>query len=535
MMLDAIKDYVQRGFSLVPFNAIRPAAGESKWKKKPIVKWEDRQKRAPRENEILSEFKKFPNALVGCVTGKISGICTLDIDDDEGRKLADELVPDSLIVPTFQTMSGGLQMIFKNPEPSIPGKVRFLPGLDYRGEGSLAILPPSNNGNGGQYRWLDGLSLKEVDPPSLPSALKSALINNSTLYREGVDKSVDSAVFFTSGSRNDDIFRLANALAKNNLTENFIKQTINIISKNCNPPFSLEEAATIISSAIERAKRRDGTLSTEVREWVLSTNGVFLSTDIYQCLQVSTREDKKNISIILKRLCDDGTIERFGNKNGQFRQLDNEVESLDWRNANIKPLNLIWPFDINRLVSMYAGNIGIIAGAPNAGKTAFLLNFIRLNQDKHQIHLFSSEGGKEELRQRISKFDYPLDSWKFEAWERNGDFADVVKPDDINIIDYLEIHDEFYKIGGLIKAISDRLKSGFALIALQKNNGRDEGLGGARGLEKPRLYLSMDSGRLKIVKAKSWVNSLTNPNGLAIDFKLVQGCKFIKESEWYKQ
>ncbi len=148
------------------------------------------------------------------------------------------------------------------------------------------------------------------------------------------------------------------------------------------------------------------------------------------------------------------------------------------------------------------GNIGIIAGSPNSGKTAFLLNFIRLNQNKHKIHLFSSEGGKEELRQRISKFDYPLDSWKFSAWERAGDFADVIKPDDINVIDYLEIHDEFYKIGGIIKSISDRLKNGFALIALQKNNGRDEGLGGSRGLEKPRLYLSMDAGRLKIVKGE---------------------------------
>ena len=184
---------------------------------------------------------------------------------------------------------------------------------------------------------------------------------------------------------------------------------------------------------------------------------------------------------------------------------------------------------------MYPGNIAVIAGAANAGKTSFILNFICLNQKAHKVHLFSSEGGPEELNMRISKFDLPLDAWTFKAWDRTGDFSDVIKPDDVNVIDYLEIHDEFYKIGGIIKGISDHLKNGFCLIALQKNSGRDEGLGGARGLEKPRLYLAMDNGRLKIVKGKSWANRGKNPNGLSINFKLVDGCKFMPESQWERE
>ncbi len=532
MLKDAIQDYVQRGFSLVPLKAIPPAPGEKKWKKKPIIKWEDRQRERPTEGVILAEFEKNHNALIGCVTGRVSGICTLDIDDDEGRKIADELVPDSLLVPTFQTMSGGLQMVFQNPDPSIPGKVRFLPGLDYRGEGSLAILPPSHNGKGGQYRWLDGLSLQEVEPPSMPSALLSAININKVHYRGGVDNSVDSGDFFTEGRRDEDIFSVANALIKGNLPEKIIKQTLEIIASNCNPPFPLNEADEKIRSAMARADRRDRTLSADVREWVLSTSGVFLSTEIYNCLHLSTRDERKNVSIILKRLSAEGIIEKYGNKNGQYRCLDSEIEPLNWLHADINPLDLRWPFGIEHLVSLYPGNLAVIAGAPNAGKTSFILNFIRLNQKNHKIHLFSSEGGKEELKQRISKFDLPLDAWTFSAWDRSGDFADVIRPDDVNVIDYLEIHDEFYKIGGILKAISNRLKNGFCLIALQKNSGRDEGLGGARGLEKPRLYLSMDGGRLKIVKAKSWVDSSKNPNGQAVRFKLVDGCKFTIESKW---
>lgn len=534
MLNDAIRDYVQRGFSLVPFRAIPPEPGETKWKKKPIVKWEDRQRERPTESAILAEFEKNPNALIGCVTGRISGICTLDIDTDEGRKIADELVPDSLDVPTFETMSGGRQMVFQNPEPSIPKADRFLPGLDFRGEGALAILPPSSNGNGGTYRWLDGLSLQEVEPPSMPSALLSAINNNKVHYRGDDDNRDDTPDFFTEGRRDDDLFSIANALVRGNLPEKIIKQTLDIIASNCKPPFPLTEAEEKIRSAMARVERRDRSLASDVREWVLSSNGVFLSSDVDACRHLSSREDRKNVSKILSRLCDEGLIEKYGNKNGQFRRIDNEAEPLDWKNTDTTPLPLRWPFGIEHMVSVYPGNIAVIAGAANAGKTSFILNFIKLNQQHHAVHLFSSEGGKEELNMRISKFGLPQDAWTFSAWEKSGDFADVVKPDAINVIDYLEIHDDFFKIGGMLKAISDRLKTGFCLIALQKNSGRDEGLGGARGLEKPRLYLAMDNGRLKIVKGKSWKNRENNPNGQEITFKLVDGCKFVSVSEWRK-
>jgi hypothetical protein len=535
MLKDEIQDYVQRGFSLVPFRAIPPAAGETKWKKKPIVKWEDRQNKALDEKETLAEFGKWHDALIGCVTGQVSGICTLDIDDDEGRRIADELVPDSLLVPTYQTMSGGVQMIFRNPEPSIPGAVRFMPGLDYRGEGTCTILPPGSNGKGGQYRWLDGLSLREVDPPSMPSALLSAIIKESTLYRERNTCYATADKLFTNGRRDNDLFHVANCLTKGGMPAEEIAQVLeNLIISWGEKPDS-KWISDKVESAKKRDSRRSGDVTKAIEEWVSVTDGYFSVTDCSKALQSVTDSEHTTFRVILHRLAKRGIIEKHGQKDGVYRRLDNEIEPLDWRNADIKPLDLIQPFGIHNLVNLYAGNTAIIAGAPNSGKTAFIHNFIRLNQDKHRIHLFSSEGGKEELRQRLSKFNYPLDSWKFEAWDRSGDFADVIKPDDINIIDYLEIHDEFYKIGGIIKSISDRLKSGFALIALQKNNGRDEGLGGARGLEKPRLYMSMDSGRLKIVKAKSWVNSANNPNGQFVRFKLVDGCNFKIESKWERE
>ena len=85
----------------------------------------------------------------------------------------------------------------------------------------------------------------------------------------------------------------------------------------------------------------------------------------------------------------------------------------------------------------------------------------------------------------------------------------------------------------MLTEIYRKLNQGIAIVALQKNKGRDTGVGGDRSLEKPRLYLSLESGKAKIIVGKNWVSNV-NPVGLQLDFKLTQGCKFIIQKDWYK-
>ena len=85
------------------------------------------------------------------------------------------------------------------------------------------------------------------------------------------------------------------------------------------------------------------TLSQEIEDWVLSTTGNFLSTSIYKSLQLSTKDEHKNVSIILKRLLDKGVIEKFGDKNGSWRVVDNEAQTIDWYNSDVKALDIKWP------------------------------------------------------------------------------------------------------------------------------------------------------------------------------------------------
>lgn len=537
--------YETQGISVIP---LRPK------QKIPLVKWSQYQKERATPEQIKKWWTDCPDANVGVVTGKVSGIAVMDLDkykEGYSQEEADKYLPELLSTPIVTTPRGGQHLYFRNPDDEgLTINAGAVPSVDYRGDGGYVAAPPSVNEEGVPYQWDDWANLKDMSLAPLPVAYIKALQDKGSIYKKNEvpyienkhveyrgDENVHttSGQMFIEGRRDQDLFHVANNLLKGGMPVEEARQVLRTLARSCVPPMSDSDVEQKLSSAFNRKEKRSGSLSDEVRDYVMSTNGHFLSTDVHKCLQVSTREDMKNVSEILRRMVKEGLIERSGNKNGQFRLIDRDVEALNWKTATTKPMDISWPFCIEDMVNSYPGNIAVIAGAPNAGKSAFIFNFIRQNMKKHDVHLFSSEGGAEELHMRLSKFGLPIDEWTFNAWDRGSNFADVIRPGAINIIDYLEIHDEFYKIGGLLKDISDRLGDGFALICLQKNKGKDEGLGGMRGLEKPRLYMAMDYGSLKIVKGKSWANRENNPNGQTIRFKIVDGCKFMPSTPWQKE
>jgi len=275
----------------------------------------------------------------------------------------------------------------------------------------------------------------------------------------------------------------------------------------------------------------------EVEEYVMSTDGYFSSTEILKSLHVSTdpeerRRAQKNISIILRRLKDRGLTEKYGPKGGVYRKIERECEGLDWQNAPTDDMPIEFPLGIHELVNIYPGNIIAIAGYKDSGKTAFALNFARLNMDKYETHYFSSEMGESELHLRLNLFkNMEKEDWGCKFWERNANFADVIRPDAINIIDYIEIIDDHWLVGRYLSDIHNKLRNGIALIALQKPYGRDIARGGESSLDKPRLYLSMNPGEMKIYRAKNWKDR-ENPNGKIMKFKLYSGWDFTPTSFW---
>jgi len=311
------------------------------------------------------------------------------------------------------------------------------------------------------------------------------------------------------------------------------------VTENVTEIGSLEEAVTPRHSwgYDETGQARDGnvTLSQQIEEWVQQSNGWFDTSELDAELAIRSAEGKANRRKILQRLRERGVIEQHNRDNKRYRKRDTNVRLIDFKAAGKRnPLSLALPFDIHKLVNIYPGNVIVIAGDANAGKTGFLLETIRLNMYDFPIYYLSSEMGAEELATRLKKFEgMELEDWPFTAEERERNFADVIRPDCFNIVDYLEFEGgDFYLVADYLRAIHEKLQSGIAIVALQKKRGASVGRGGDFGLEKPRLYLSMSAGKLTIVKGKNWKTD-KNPNRQARTFKLTDGCNFIMTSDWY--
>jgi len=269
-------------------------------------------------------------------------------------------------------------------------------------------------------------------------------------------------------------------------------------------------------------------------EWIDEAPGWFSVSDI-----TSDIEERLIFTRKFETLVKTGHLERHGNRRGCYRKKETDLVEMDYINADDSPVDIWLPFEVSDLVEIYDGNIIIISGAKDSGKTCMNLNIIKENRHRFsEIHYFNSEMGSGELKKRLSNFpDISLDQWNFKAYERASDFEDVIFPGigKLNIIDFLEIHDEFYAVGKKLKAIHDKLKGAIAIICLQKNPGQDTGLGGWRSLEVTRLALALDYEKVKIVVGKNRRDPSINPRGLIKTFQIKGGYQIIDKNEWHRE
>ena len=313
---------------------------------------------------------------------------------------------------------------------------------------------------------------------------------------------------------------------------------------------------TGVDKSRQEVDRVDRNLSAEIRIWAKEFPGIFSVNQLDKDVGIYNRNDKKNRSKVLVDLVVEGIIERYGSVRGTYRTIDNEEDEIDFLNCKTNRIDFRLPFNLHNLVRIMPGNIIVIAGESNSGKTALIVNTILLNSIYYEytnsiysrvtapvaknqmIYLFSSEMRDQEMKLRLESTPVALNKWPtfLKAYSRSENFHDVIKPDEINIVDFLEVHDEFYKVGGFIRKIHEKLKNGICIICIQKNAGTDFGLGGQRSIEKARLYISLAKGYphhvAKIVKGKNWINE--SHEGENVKFDVVKGWNLIQKTEWQR-
>ena len=179
-MLIAALQYREKGFSVIP-------CGKDKT---PLIKWLPHQEKRATEEEIRQWWAKWPNANIGIITGKISGITVLDFDSQEG--VENFLANFKGVTPCVDTPRG-MHAYFAY-EDGIRNTVKVNGfDIDVRSDGGYVIAPPSVNAEGKQYKWIR--SILDTPCESLPESLKESILKDSAFLKgdsKGGKGSLDS-------------------------------------------------------------------------------------------------------------------------------------------------------------------------------------------------------------------------------------------------------------------------------------------------------------------------------------------------------
>ena len=547
---------------------------ENKWMKNPTYEWKPYQSVLPTEEEITKWFKDTDNQLA-IVTGEINNLYVFDLDfhhmTEKQKVMAEELFPDSFETLIANSPGGGQHFYCGKPHSmngfKIPGfsggkngNNGFPPWVDIRGDGNLIVAPPSVRPDGKGYSFLDGQrvsggawSLIKDFPINIYNILIPYVESKNPKKLSGDDvykKSTEvSTICLQDGTRNESLNKVLFHLYRGgmNLTDGtYLSKFIGESTLNADGTKRLKMDPKTVEktnlSAWEGANKRS--LVDEAWEWVCLQNGYFLSTDFWKTsdfvYKVSTRNDKKNLWIIMNRFADQGLIDKHPTKSGWYRKRDQNLVEIDLEEDLGTEWEIDFPLDFHRLVYVYPKQIIVIYSSPDGGKSAYLFDFMKRNMVKFsgRINYFSSEMGGKELGSRLIKTGITIKEWKknIKVWERNRNFGDVVNPNDLNIIDFLEVHEDFNLVAKYISQIWERLIGGIAIVVLQSKFNSDLPRGAEFAMEKARLaftLLQKDKHHLcKITKAKNWKDDMMNPNNKVRKFKIWKGCEIKEGGDW---
>jgi hypothetical protein len=126
-------------------------------------------------NEIRNDFRQWPDANIGIVTGEASGFFVVETDTADGHgegvdgaaELAKLEAKHGILPATREAISpsGSVHRYFKHPGFKIKNSASLIgPGIDVRGDGGMVVGPPSVKLGRGVYSWRNDLPI--ADAPS---------------------------------------------------------------------------------------------------------------------------------------------------------------------------------------------------------------------------------------------------------------------------------------------------------------------------------------------------------------------------------
>jgi hypothetical protein len=219
-------------------------------------------------------------------------------------------------------------------------------------------------------------------------------------------------------------------------------------------------------------------------------------------------------------------------RRGNYRVVKH-IEPVKWWDADESEyfdLNFPWGheddtyFGFADYVKLSPGDLVIISGVSNTGKSALALNILAENVDKYPCVLMGNEyttlDGEPSPKFKRRMLNMKWVQWhngvnpKFDLLPVRSDFEDYVRPGYLNIIDWINITDQFYKIGKVLEDIKTGIGKGLAVVVLQKEEEATLGRGKGFTRDLADLYLTIDpfgdwESRLTVGKVKDSKSAVT--------------------------
>jgi len=253
--LDMALKYFDLGWSIIPVKTKS---------KQPLITWKKYQHQLPSRREVRTWWRENPEAGIGVVLGKISGVFCVDVDGDQGEQILKKVGIDleSSGALTQQTPRGR-HYFFAYPQDGI--LQRNFEGGEVRSSGHYVNVYPSIHPSGTRYSWIQ--SPFTASPVEAPVALLDFAKSGS---HNGKTERVSNIIL--KGERNNELTRLAGSMRRPGMTGDEIFESLVTENNNrCQPPLPEKEVRNIAHSIGKHEPQETTTSNSDIQLVNLST------------------------------------------------------------------------------------------------------------------------------------------------------------------------------------------------------------------------------------------------------------------------
>lgn len=155
-LLTSAETYLSLHYSLIPIHG----DAHPERAKAASVAWGEFQRRRPTPAELRRWFAQEQHGGLAIVTGRISGLAVLDLDDEQLAAAFALRFPQLCRTRTVRSATRGQPHYYYQIGGHLPCASRRWPGADWKAEGAYVIAPPTRLGAGHYKLERGGLPLK---------------------------------------------------------------------------------------------------------------------------------------------------------------------------------------------------------------------------------------------------------------------------------------------------------------------------------------------------------------------------------------